>query len=112
MEDERRRPGRPPTGGRQANRIAVDRLSLWRAWKHWGQGELAQKADLSRTTVSMLENGLARANPVTVYKLAQALGISRKQLLEEDPPEAWLIQPGEEDAAETEEGQKEGRAVA
>ena len=92
MGDEKRRPGRPSTGGRQANRIDLERLSLWRAWRGWKQDELAEVAGLSRTTISALENGLARANPVTVYKLARAMGISRQQLLEEEPPQDWLKQ--------------------
>lgn len=92
MADKKRPPGRPSTGGRQANRIDIARLSLWRAWRNLKQDELAETAGVSRTTVSALENGLARANPVTVYKLARALGISRQQLLEEEPPQEWLQQ--------------------
>ena len=110
MADEKRRPGRPWTGGRRANLLDVERLSLWRAWKRWTQDELASAAGVSRTTVSMLENGAALANPVTVYKLARALGISRQQLLEENPPEEWLEQPQQHEQAD--EGQKEGRALA
>lgn len=84
---------------KQANRIDVSRLSLWRAWREMSQADLEKAAGISRTAISNLENGTARANPATVYKLARGLGISRKQLLEEDPPEAWL-------------DKRDGRAVA
>ncbi|SRR5579885_3254023 len=88
-------------------RVALPNLALWRAWRGMNGTELAKAAGLSRMTIFSLETGRAEANLVTVYKLARALGVSRKQLIEEEPPEEWVAQPS--GAAEE---QTEGRAVA
>lgn len=45
------------------------------------QGELADKAKVSPTTVSRLENLHAEAELRTVRKLAEALGVAPEELL-------------------------------
>ena len=89
------------------SRVALPYLSLWRAWRGWNGVELAREAGISRMTVFNLESGRATANLVTVYKLARALGITRKQLIEEEPPEEWAEHP-----EPSKESEKEGRAIA
>ena len=72
MEDERRRP--------------VPYLRAWRLHRLLKQVELAEKAGVGEQTVIRLEKG-ARANELTMHKLAKALEVSVRQLQEEPPPE-------------------------
>ena len=52
----------------------VNRLKDARTKKGWSQAELAQKAGVSRATISALENQKARTmKTVTLTKLADAL---------------------------------------
>lgn len=48
------------------------------------QKELAEKSGITETTISRLENG-EPARIDTIAKLADALGISREQLIREEP---------------------------
>lgn len=93
--------------GKIPSRAELEHLRSWRAYRELSMEKLAEIAGITSAAISRLENGLARANPVTVFKLARALGISRRQLLEEEPPEEEL-----KDHEWTKEGEKEGRAVA
>lgn len=71
----------------QERRLAVPNLRIWRLHALLNARELAEKAGLGRDTIFRLEREGARANEVTVYKIANALNISVRQLLEEVPPE-------------------------
>jgi transcriptional regulator with XRE-family HTH domain len=79
-------PDRPPA------RVALDLLRDWRVYREWSQETLGEKARLTPAAISKLETGQAKANPVTVFKLMRALGITRQQLLEQGPPQDWLRQ--------------------
>lgn len=81
--------------GKIPSRLALEHLRSWRAYRELSLEKLADLAGMTSATISKLENGKAHANPVTVFKLAKALGISRKQLLEEEPTEEWLESPGQ-----------------
>jgi transcriptional regulator with XRE-family HTH domain len=48
------------------------------------QTELAEKAELTLSTLSRLENGLQQARISTVRRLALALGIHPSELLQDD----------------------------
>lgn len=98
--------------GKQPSRVALEHLRSWRASKGLTLETLGEAADLTKTALSRLENGQARANPITVFKLARALGITRKQLTEQEPDEA--IQPAERqgDHELIEGDKKDGSAAA
>lgn len=64
--------------------VTVPLLRAWREWKALEQTELGQRAGITATTISRLENG-ASARLGTIAKLADALGISREQLLHSQP---------------------------
>jgi transcriptional regulator with XRE-family HTH domain len=68
-----------------SRRPVLPYLSLWRAWKGYSQRELARQARVARATITHLETSRGHANYVTVAKLAQALGLTREQLLHEIP---------------------------
>ena len=90
-------------GKRPPARVDLEHLRSWRAYRGLSMDGLAALADLTRTAIANLESGNAKANPVTVFKLARALRITRKQLIEEEPPE---------ETQESEGKPKERRAVA
>jgi transcriptional regulator with XRE-family HTH domain len=81
--------------GKIPSRVALKHLRSWRAYRELTLEKLADIAGMTSASISNLENEKAHANPVTVFKLAKALGISRKQLLEEEPTEEWLEPPGQ-----------------
>ncbi len=68
-----------------SHRPALPYLVLWRVWKGYSQRELARQAHVARATITHLETAQGRANFVTVGKLAQALGLTREQLIHEIP---------------------------
>ncbi len=68
-----------PTG------LPVPNLRAWRQWRGLSQAELAQRAGVRGPTVSDTENGKTAASYTTIGKLAGALGITREQLLHEQP---------------------------
>jgi transcriptional regulator with XRE-family HTH domain len=72
---------------RSTSRVALPHLRSWRAWRELTMEGLAAKAGVTRGTIYNLESGQAAANPVTVFRLAKALMITRQQLIEEEPPE-------------------------
>lgn len=51
--------------------------------KFLSQRELAEKAGVSPTTINQLETGKAEAQPRTVRKLAEALGVEPGELVGE-----------------------------
>jgi len=61
--------------------LVANRLRSSRAQKGWDIGQLATKSNISRTTISLLENGhLPRPRAKTLGKLAAALEISPEEL--------------------------------
>ena len=64
--------------------VTVPFLRAWREWKALEQSELGKRARITSTTISRLENG-ASARLGTIAKLADALGITREQLLHSQP---------------------------
>ncbi len=65
--------------------LPLPNLRHWRHWRGYSQAELAERAGLTRPTVTNLEAEKAAANFATVRKLAEALGITREQLLHDEP---------------------------
>ncbi len=47
----------------------------------WGQAELARAAGISVNTLWQIENGRRRPRPVTIRKIATALGIDPSDLV-------------------------------
>ncbi len=66
--------------------LTIPYLLAWRQWRALGQEELAAKAGVTLTTISRLENGQS-ARMSTIGKLADALGITREELLRTQPAE-------------------------
>ena len=61
-------------------------LRTWRLERHWTQRELAQHASVAESTVAHGEQGYA-LSLLTVKKLADALGVTVRQLRETPPEE-------------------------
>jgi transcriptional regulator with XRE-family HTH domain len=61
-------------------------LEAWRRWRVLSQRELAVRSGLSSGYLSRLEAGCKRAAPATIGRLADALDISREQLVRHQPP--------------------------
>jgi transcriptional regulator with XRE-family HTH domain len=57
-------------------------LEVHRVWAGLTQEELAKRSGVARNTISRLESGLHPARPSTARKLAQALGVTPKDLLD------------------------------
>jgi transcriptional regulator with XRE-family HTH domain len=51
-----------------------------RGKRGWSQAELARRASLHGSTVSLIESGMMRGYPSQLEKLAQALSVNRVQL--------------------------------
>jgi transcriptional regulator with XRE-family HTH domain len=66
--------------------IGLPNLRAWRQHALLTMAELAEQAGVSEDTVLNLELGRQRAHASTVGKLSQALGITRRQLVYEQPP--------------------------
>jgi transcriptional regulator with XRE-family HTH domain len=66
--------------------ISIPHLRRLRQRKALSQRELGQLAKVSPGTVHRLENELRGAYPVTVRKLASALGVPPAELLREPRP--------------------------
>jgi transcriptional regulator with XRE-family HTH domain len=65
-------------------RISADNLRRLRNERLLSQRELAEKADLSPTTILKLEGGrVEESHPRTVRKLVQALDVDPTELLED-----------------------------
>jgi transcriptional regulator with XRE-family HTH domain len=52
--------------------------------KGWSQQELAKRSGVSQSHIHYLESGTKDATSTTLRKLAQALGVSVAELLEEE----------------------------
>ena len=66
--------------------ISIPHLRQRRQTKGLSQRELGRLAGVSSGTVYRLENGLRGAYPVTLRKLAAALGVSPADLVREPHP--------------------------
>ena len=58
-----------------------NRIRALRLRKVWTQTELAERADLTESTVNRLERGLQRAHIGTVRKLASALDVAPGEIV-------------------------------
>jgi transcriptional regulator with XRE-family HTH domain len=63
--------------------LKLPRLREVRERRGWNQSVLAEKADVSRNSISNYETGQREAYPLTARKLADALGVSLAELQEE-----------------------------
>jgi transcriptional regulator with XRE-family HTH domain len=61
--------------------VAVPRLRRLRVGQVLSQRDLAARAGVAANTIGELEAGKRRAYPVTVRKLARALGVPPQELL-------------------------------
>jgi transcriptional regulator with XRE-family HTH domain len=68
--------------------VSLPYLKAWRQYKLMSQTELRDRSGVTVSSISVLENGKSQANTRTVGKLAEALGITREQLVRERPPES------------------------
>ena len=66
--------------GQRATLYSIPRLAAIRRALFLNQKEFAKKIGISRTAVSGLESG-KKATPETVKKLAEALGMTREELI-------------------------------
>ena len=57
-------------------------LRVHRMWAGLTQEELAQRSGVARNTISRLETGEQPARPRTARKLADALGVTPKDLMD------------------------------
>jgi transcriptional regulator with XRE-family HTH domain len=76
-----------------STRPSLPHLRLWRTWKGYSQRELALQAHVARATIAHLETAQSQANYATVAKLAEALGVTREQLLHEIPQMPLPVYP-------------------
>jgi DNA-binding XRE family transcriptional regulator len=78
-----------PTGyysAMETSRVFLPHLRAWRMYSLMSMVELSEAAKVSRDTLIQLELQRNRANFSTVGKLADALHITRRQLVYEQPP--------------------------
>jgi transcriptional regulator with XRE-family HTH domain len=63
--------------------VKVDgqKLQRLRRRRLWLIGDLAERSDVHRNTISKLENGKGGAYPETIRKLAETLGVDPTELL-------------------------------
>jgi transcriptional regulator with XRE-family HTH domain len=61
--------------------VDAAKLTRFREEQVLSQRELARTAGVTHATVWRLENGFDRARPLTVRKLAEALGVEPKELI-------------------------------
>jgi Predicted transcriptional regulators len=70
----------------EGNKVFGEKIRYFRNRKHWRQDELADKADLSQSEVSKIENGNFRnLNEETIKKLARAFEIAPEMLVRATP---------------------------
>lgn len=71
----------------QPHRYPIPHLRAWRLAQIKSQEQLAKEAGIGAATIVRLEKPGEKANELTIYRLAKALKISPRKLLEEPPPE-------------------------
>ncbi len=62
--------------------MRLPRLRAWREKRGMSQEALSEKADVSRDSISSYERGVREAHPGTAKKLARALGVDVKSLVD------------------------------
>lgn len=72
----RGRPRTMPALPFATTRLAGDRMAQVRAERDWTQGDLADRAGISRRDVSLYETSMRAALFPTVVRIADALGVS------------------------------------
>lgn len=89
----------------------MEKLKRLRQKRELSQVKLAARADLNPATVNQIERGMRDASPGTLRKLADALGVSLYELLEEESPKVASPreQTVEPDAGRTDEVSEEVR---
>jgi transcriptional regulator with XRE-family HTH domain len=65
--------------------VALPYLIAWRHAAYLSQKQLAEQAGLSKYTVMSIEKGRYRASYRTIRAIAEALHITPRQLIEEEP---------------------------
>lgn len=65
--------------------VALPYLRARREGAYLSQRQLAERAGLSKYTVLSIKNGRYRASYQSLHALADALGLTVKQLVEEEP---------------------------
>jgi transcriptional regulator with XRE-family HTH domain len=75
------------TNGAGRIRLALPYLRAWREKRVMTQNELAERSGVSLSTIVRVEHGQA-AIVSTVRRLADALKLTRDQLVSEDPEQA------------------------
>ena len=70
-----------------ATRLALPNLRAWRVHSLLSQDELAKSTGVAKSTLVRLENG-GQANLSTTGRLAAGLGITRQQLVYQQPSES------------------------
>ena len=69
-------------GADEGGRLTVgERIKAVREGKVWGQAELARKAGISPNTLYRIEAGTHEPRPVTIRRLAEALGVDPTELV-------------------------------
>jgi transcriptional regulator with XRE-family HTH domain len=56
-------------------------VRYWRARRALTQGQLAEAAGLTLSTVNRIERGITKPHPTTIHKLAVALGVGVEEIL-------------------------------
>jgi transcriptional regulator with XRE-family HTH domain len=73
--------------------VKLPKLREIRELRGWSQSVLAEKADVSRDSISNYETGHREAYPSTAKKLADALGVTIADFMEDTAPKAVLTSP-------------------
>ncbi len=75
-------------------RLKLPRLREMRELRGWSQSVLSKEAGVSRDSISNYETGNREAYPSTAQKLADALGVTIADFMEDSPaPKAVLTSP-------------------
>jgi transcriptional regulator with XRE-family HTH domain len=65
---------------RAAQKIGQN-VRYWRKRRALSQGQLANAAGLTLSTITRIERGITRPQPTTIYKLALALSVTIEEVL-------------------------------
>lgn len=66
-------------------------LASWRRYRVLSPTELAEKSGLSLSVLSRLEHQKGRAGAKTIDRLCEVLGVTREELLNQDPNEGKRV---------------------
>lgn len=70
------------------NPDVAERLMLYRADRGWTQIEVARRAGVHDSTISLIESGHHVPRRITLVKLAMAFGVRLEEFLSDRPPKA------------------------